>query len=78
MDPATEVRSLPPQPPYGVTNLKGVKKLKGVENLIFEPKRGRRAVGEEHDEARAELTFEPKRGPLLELSGGQRPLRGDG
>ena len=29
---------------------------------MFEPKRGRRAGGEEHDEARAELMFEPKRG----------------
>jgi len=26
----------------------------GVEKLKFEPKRGRRAAGEEHDEARAE------------------------
>ena len=26
----------------------------------------------------ANLKFEPKRGPLLELSGGQRPSRGDG
>ena len=50
--------------------MKGVEKLKGVENLIFEPKRGRRAAGVAfraegrsrearaeriHDEASAEL-----------------------
>jgi hypothetical protein len=29
---------------------------------MFEPKRGRRAAGEEHDEARADQMFEPKRG----------------
>ena len=32
--------------------------------MLFEPKRSRRAGGEERDEARAELAFEPKRSRL--------------
>jgi hypothetical protein len=38
-----------------------VENVKGVENLKFEPKRGRRAAGEEHDEARAERIHDEAR-----------------
>ena len=45
--------------------------------MMFELRRGRRAVGEEPGEARAEMMFELRRGPIFELSGGLWPSRGE-